>query len=102
MQMQGPAVTATLSLSRAGKTDRCIASLTLRGADGKPLPAAAAARLQWTGDTAPQAVSSSAKNPGRLLATSSSQAAAAVSGCEVQVLEVTVAGTPCAVLCCFL
>jgi hypothetical protein len=87
--MQAPAVTATLTLSRAGQSDRCVGSLSLKGADGKPI-AAAIAKVQWAGAAAPATISTSPKVPGRLFSTSSSQNAAA--GCELQLLEVTVAG----------
>lgn len=93
MLMQAPAVTATLTLSRAGQSDRCVGSLSLKGADGKPI-AAAIAKVQWAGAAAPATISTSPKVPGRLFSTGSSQNAAA--GCELQLLEVTVAGVPAA------
>lgn len=84
-------------LSRAGKSDRCVASISLRGADDKPVPAAAA-KVQWAGEAAPQAVVMGTNAPGRLFTTSSSKSGAA--GCQLQVLEVTVAGEQQCGPCC--
>lgn len=82
---------ATITLSRAGKADRCVASISLKGVDGKPVLEAATAKVQWAGEAAAQQVRSSAKAPGRLFTTSGTPSVP-TKGCEVQLLEVTVAG----------
>jgi hypothetical protein len=84
-------VIATVTLSRAGKSERCVASLSLKAADGKPIAAAATAKVQWTGEAAVQQIQSSAKAPGRLFTTSSTPSVPTKS-CEVQVTELTVGG----------
>lgn len=86
-------VIATVTLSRAGKADRCVASLSLKAADGKPITAAATAKVQWTGEATPQQIQASAKAPGRLFTTSSTPKVP-TKGCEVQVTELTVGGFP--------
>jgi hypothetical protein len=65
--------------------------LSLKAADGKPVTAAATAKVQWTGEATPQQIQASAKAPGRLFTTSSTPKVP-TKGCEVQVTELTVGG----------
>lgn len=90
LQLQN-SVIATVTLSRAGKADRCVASLSLKAADGKPITAASTAKVQWTGEATVQQIQASSKAPGRLFTTSSTPSVP-TKGCEVQVTELTVGG----------